>query len=141
MSENATLVRQAFDAFNSGDPSFFLDHYDPDIVLRIAPPNINSGTYHGAEAVERQYTQFFATFGGTFRVEIEKLIEVGDSILVISKNRARGRRSGATVESVLVPWIATFRGGKIIRIDEPASLEEACELVGLSKEALEPISR
>src|SRR5688572_22369623 len=140
MSENEALVRKAFDAFNSGDPSFFLDHYDPDIVLRISPPNINSGTYHGAEAVERHYSQFFGTFGGTFRVEIERLIEVGDSVLVISKNTARGRRSGAKVQSVLVPWLVTFRGGKIIRIDEPASLEEACEIVGLSEDALEPIS-
>jgi ketosteroid isomerase-like protein len=137
MSENAALVRKAFDAFNSGDPSFFLDHYDRDIVLRISPPNINSGTYHGAEAVERHYSQFFGAFGDTFRVEIEKLIEVGDSVLTISKNTAQGRRSGATVQSVSVFWIATIRGGKIIRIDEPASLEEACEIVGLSKDALE----
>jgi ketosteroid isomerase-like protein len=134
MSENAELVRKAFDAFNSGDPSFFLDHYDPDIVLRISPPDINSGTYHGAEAVERHYSQFFGTFGGTFRVEIEKLIEVGDTVLTISKTTARGRRSGAPVQGVLVLWIATIRGGKIIRIDEPASLEEACEIVGLSEQ-------
>jgi ketosteroid isomerase-like protein len=64
MSENAALVHKAFDAFNSGDPSFFLNHYDPDIVLRISPPNLNSGTYHGAEAVERHYSQFFGLSGG-----------------------------------------------------------------------------
>jgi ketosteroid isomerase-like protein len=132
-SENAELVRKAFDAFNSGDPSFFLEHYDPDIVLRIWPPNINSGTYHGAEAVERQYSQYFGAFGTTFRVEIQKLIEIGDSVLTTSKTTGRGRRSGVPVQSLSVFWIATIRAGKIIRIDEPATLEEACAILGLSE--------
>jgi ketosteroid isomerase-like protein len=135
-SKNEELVRRAFDAFNSGDPSFFLDHYDRDIVMRIWPPNINAGTYHGAEAVERQYSQYFGAFGGTFRVDIEKLVEVGDSVLAITKTTGRGRRSGATVQRLSVFWIATIRAGKIIRIDEPTTLEEACAIVGLSKDEL-----
>jgi ketosteroid isomerase-like protein len=136
MSKNERLVREAFDAFNSGDPSFFLEHYDPDIVLRISPPDINSGTYYGAEAVERHYSQFFGSFGGSFRVEIEKLVEVGDTVFTISTTKARGRRSGAEVRSVSVFWIATVRAGKIIRIDEPGNLEEALEIVGLSEQDL-----
>jgi ketosteroid isomerase-like protein len=131
--ENVELVRKAFDAFNQGDPSVFLSLYDADIIMRIAPPNIDGGTYHGAEAVERYYTQFFAAFGGTYRVEIEKVIDVGDSVLTIQKATAKGRQSGATVQKV-VPWIMTMRGGKIIRIDHPASLEEALEMVGLSEQ-------
>ncbi len=131
--ENVELVREAFEAFNHGDPSFFLSLYDADIVMRIAPPNIDGGTYHGAEAVERYYTQFFAAFGGSYRVEIEQVINVGDSVLTIQKATAKGRESGATVQKV-VPWIVTMRGGKIIRIDHPASLEEALEMVGLSEQ-------
>jgi ketosteroid isomerase-like protein len=132
-SENAKLVRDAIDAFNSGDPSLFLDHYDPDIVVRISPPGINSGTYHGAKETEQYYSQFFEAFGGTFRIEIQKLIEVGDSVLTVSKETARGRRSGAPVQDSLVR-ITTIRGGKIIRIDQPATLEEACAILGLTKE-------
>src|SRR5688500_11530369 len=105
--ENVDLVRKAFDAFNSGDPTFFLDRYDPDIVLRISPPDINSGTYHGAQAVERHYSQFFAAFGGTFQVEIERVIDLGDTVLAISKATARGRRSGVTVENPMTFWMAT----------------------------------
>jgi ketosteroid isomerase-like protein len=129
---NAELVRNAFEAFNNGDPSIFLDLYDPEIVLRVSGPAIDGGTYYGAQAVERYYTDFFATFGGTYRMEIEKLIEVGDSVLTIQNAKARGRRSGATVERASFPWITTMRGGRIIRIDHPASVEEAFEIVGLS---------
>src|SRR5437867_1371595 len=135
-SGNAELVREAFEAFNDGDSSFFLDLYDPDIVLRIWPPHIHAGTYYGAKEVERYYTQFFAAFGGTYRFEMEKVVEAGDSVLTISRATARGRQSGATVESIASPWLTTIRGGKIIRIDHPASLEEAFEILGISEEQL-----
>ena len=131
--ENVELLRTAFAAFNNGDPSVFLGLYDPDVVLRITPPDIDAGTYHGAEAVERYYDQFFAAFGGTYRIEIEKMIEVGDSVLAIHKARATGRRSGVPVEKA-IHWICTMRGGKIIRFDHPATLAEACEIIGLSEQ-------
>ena len=37
--KNVETIRQAFEAYKSGDPSVFLDLYDPDIVLRISPPS------------------------------------------------------------------------------------------------------
>src|SRR5687767_5378986 len=104
--ENVELVLRAFDAFNEGDSAFFLSLYDPDIVLTVGAPAIDSGVYHGAEAVESFYRQFFATFGGTYRFEAEEVVDVGDSVLVIAKASARGRRSGAAVEQRATPFIA-----------------------------------
>jgi ketosteroid isomerase-like protein len=132
--ENVEMVLRAFDAFNHGDSSFFLGLYDPDIVLRVSAPALDSGVYHGAEAVERFYRQFFATFGGTYRFETEKAIEVGDSVLVIARATARGRRSGAAVESRSTSFIATIRAERIIRIDQPGSVEEAREILGLPEQ-------
>jgi ketosteroid isomerase-like protein len=132
--QNQELMREAFDAFNNGDPSVFLSLYDPDIVLRISPPDIDAGTYHGAEAVERHYFEFFAAFGGTYRFEFVKLVPVGDSVLALAKSAGRGRRSGAEVHSRPLTLIATIRGGKIIRMDQSASLEEACAILGVREE-------
>ena|SRR3989442_275754 len=130
---NVEIIRHAFEAFNEGDFSVFLSLYDEDIVLRISPPSIESGSFYGAKAVEHHYRRFFAPFGETYRVEIEELIEAGDSVLVLHRARARGRRSGAEVESMTTAAIFTIRGGKIIRIDQPADREEALEAVGLSE--------
>jgi ketosteroid isomerase-like protein len=131
--ENLEIIRHAFEAFNEGDFSAFLDLYDEDIVLRIAPPSIESGSFYGAKAVEDQYRRFFAPFGESYRVEIEELIEAGDSVLVLHRARARGRRSGAEVESVNQWGIFTMRGGRIIRIDQAADRKKAFEAVGLQE--------
>jgi ketosteroid isomerase-like protein len=130
---NAEIIRHAFEAFNEGDFSVFLNLYDEDIVLHVSPPSIEAGSYYGAEAVERYYRRFFAPFGETYRVEIEDLFEAGDSVVVFHRARARGRRSGAEVESVSLAGIFTMRGGKIIRIDHPSDREAAIEAVGLSE--------
>jgi uncharacterized protein len=130
--ENVDVIRRAFDAFNDGNRMAFLKLYDDDIVLRIGPPSIESGSYYGAEAVEHQYTRLFAPFGATYRIEVVDLIEVGDSVVVIHRVRARGQRSGAEVVASEAA-IFTMRGGKIIRIDQFADRDEALEALGLAQ--------
>jgi len=131
--ENVETIRHAFEAYNRGDPSVFLDLYDPDIVLRVSMvATVESGTYHGAEAVEHFYRRFFATFGKSYRVTLIELIDAGDSVVAIHDARARGRQSGAEVERRSIAVIITMRGGKIIRIDHPSDVDEALEAVGLS---------
>src|SRR6188508_844016 len=129
--ENVEIIRQAFEAFNRGEPEMFLELYDEDIVLHIGPPSIDAGSYYGAEEVERQYARLFAPFGETYRIEIAESIDAGDSVLVFSRAKGRGRRSGVEVEGPLTCGIFTMRGGRIIRIDHPADRAEALAIVGL----------
>src|SRR6266516_4200813 len=96
--ENVETIRHAFEAYNSGDPSVFLDLYDSDIVLRVSSAFIESGTYHGAEAVEHWYRRYFASFGESYRFTLRELIDASDSVVAIYDDRARGVRSGAEVE-------------------------------------------
>src|SRR5690348_16932468 len=131
--ENVEAIRQAFEAYNSGDPSVFLDLYDPDIVLRVSTAYIESGTYHGAAEVEHWYRRWFASFGESYRMTLGELIDAGDSVVVTYDASARGRSSGAEVAWRSISLIFTMRGGKIIRIDHPIDLDEALEAVGLSE--------
>jgi ketosteroid isomerase-like protein len=131
--ENVELLRRAYQAFNDGDPSIFLEHYDPDIVLWIGPHSLEAGTVLGATAVEKWFAEYFAPFGGSLRIEIEDLVEVGDSVVVFTNDRAQGRRSGVEVTSRQHPLVYTLRAGKIIRIDLHADRAEALEAVGLSE--------
>jgi ketosteroid isomerase-like protein len=134
---NVEVIRRAFEAFNAGDYSVFLKLYDRDIVLCVPPGVIESGVFHGAKEVERYYRRWFGPFGGTTRLEIEELIEAGDSVIAIHRETARGRLSGAEVDRLSIS-IHTMRGGKIIRIDHPASREAALETVGLSEKDWTP---
>ena len=103
-----SMLRRAYEAFNEGDPSVFLEHYDPEILLWVSPGHsLESGCFVGASAVERCFTEFIAAFGGSFRVEAEEFIEVGDSVIVLTTERAQGRRSGAEVSSRQHPIIYT----------------------------------
>ncbi len=129
--ENVEFLRRAYDAFNEGDPSVFLDHYDPDIVLWVSPDRPESGCFLGRQAVERWFAEFFAPFGRSVRVEPEEFIEVGDSVVVLTTERAEGRQSGAEVSSQQHPLIYTRRAGKIIRIDVRAGRTDALAAVGL----------
>jgi ketosteroid isomerase-like protein len=129
--ENVAFLRRAYAAFNDGDPSVFLDHYDPAIVLWVGPHSIASGSVFGAEAVEKWFVDYFAPFGRSFRVDVEELIEAGDSVVVVATEQAQGRQSGAVVSSREHPLVYTMRAGKIIRIDLHGSRDDALETVGL----------
>jgi uncharacterized protein len=131
--ENVEIIRKAFEAFNAGDRAVFLGLYDEDIVLHIAAPSLDAGSYYGADEVERQYTRMFAPFGETYEVEIEQLIDAGDSVVVFNRDKGRGVRSGVAVEGLPSSGIFTMRGGRIIRIDHLADRTEALNAVGLAE--------
>jgi ketosteroid isomerase-like protein len=125
------LLRRAYEAFNAGDPSVWLGLYDPDIVLRVAQnASVEPGTFLGAKAVEGWFTELFRPFGKSFQVEVLEMIEVGDSVVVMQRNAARGRASGVEVGSPSAASVVTFRAGRVIRMDVVESREVALRLVG-----------
>jgi ketosteroid isomerase-like protein len=127
---NVNIVQRAFTAFNAGDPSVWLGLYDPDIVLVVAPRGgPEPGTYVGAAAVERWFTDYFRVFGRSFHVELLEVIPVGDSVVTVQRNAARGELSGAQIEVLGVGVVITFRGGRIIRFDFAESRDAALRLV------------
>src|SRR5690348_8322095 len=71
----AGRLRRAYDAFNAGGPSVWLELYDPDIVLRVAPDaSVEPGAFLGPEAVEGWFTELFRPFGKSFHVEVLEMI-------------------------------------------------------------------
>jgi len=94
MSHVETL-REAWEAFNAGDPAPFLDLYDPDIVLRAeaGPTLLESGSFFGAADVRHWFEQVFAAWGKSYRFTVEEMIEVGDSVVVIGRSQATGREA------------------------------------------------
>ena len=66
----------------------------------------------------------------SYHVQVDEMIEVGESVVVLVRDRAL--RHGVDVEVELISGsLWTFRGGKIVRVEFYANREELREAVGL----------
>jgi ketosteroid isomerase-like protein len=66
----------------------------------------------------------------SYHVQVDEMIEVGDSVVVLVRDR--GLPHGMDVEVELISGsLWTFRAGKIVRVQFYANREELREAVGL----------
>jgi ketosteroid isomerase-like protein len=103
--------------------------YDEDVEM-VVPFGITGGTFRGKDAVGRWFGDWFATFGGDARFDIEEIVDLDDSsVLLIAQHHAMGRSSGAEVNEEVV-WVYRLAGGKIIHLVRYESRAEALKAVG-----------
>jgi ketosteroid isomerase-like protein len=126
--ENVELVRggiQSLEVFWA-----LLDEY---VVwdLREVPLLDLDGVYVGRDAVVEASRHYWGTWDD-YRLDAEELIDAGSSVVVVLRERARGRGSGAPIEQRLVQtW--TFSRGRIIRWELFTDTARALEAVGLAE--------
>jgi ketosteroid isomerase-like protein len=65
-----------------------------------------------------------------YRFEVERMIDLGDRVLVLERQTARGKRSGALI-SQDVGTLLTLRDGKIVRWEYYWERAEALEAARL----------
>jgi ketosteroid isomerase-like protein len=119
-----TVATSNLDAAVAG----FIDVLAPDIEWHVLLPD---GTYRGREAVLKFLGEFQEAFSA-YHVHAEEFVDAGDKVVVVLRERARGRASGAETEHILIQ-VSTFRDGQIARIDEYSDRAEAFEAVGLAE--------
>jgi len=85
--------------------------------------------YYGHEGVIRWFEQMAEEFMEPFW-EVQDVIDAGERIVVASKVRALGKRSGVPVEINYFPTI-TFVNGKVVRVEAYLQRTQALEAVGL----------
>jgi ketosteroid isomerase-like protein len=127
--ENLEIVRALAEAFNRGDAEAMMAHIDPSIEWYPAADEPASGPYRGHAGI-RQALEDFDTVFEDFTVEVEEEIEVEDGVIVCLKYHGRGRESGVDTE-VRETHINRIRDGKVFRVDEFRTKEEALEAAGL----------
>jgi uncharacterized protein len=130
MSEqNVQIVRRALEAFMRRDNETALSFYDPDIEVRgvIDPGRV----YRGLDGVLAFFRDWLSPWD-SFSAEVEEWIDVGDHVIAIVHDRARGKLSGVEVEQRNA-HLWTLRNGKLFRLRIYASKAEALEAVGLSE--------
>ena len=132
---NVDVVRRLYDAAARRDDVIPFGLYAEDILWDIS----NSGrallamkpVYHGHEGV-RQYWRETTSAFGEIDFEVRELIDAGDQVLAVIREREVGRASGVPVETTHLA-VLTLSGGKVVQIqmfDDPQQVREAAELAG-----------
>lgn len=132
--ENVEAFRRGLEAYNRRDIDAFLELFDP--AAEIHPLTLamfgGEGTvYRGHEGI-RQFVRDVDEVLPQIRVEPLEIRDLGERIVANGRLRARGRASGAEVESP-VSWLVEFREGKVIRMADYLDPEKALEAAGLSE--------
>jgi uncharacterized protein len=128
-SANVEILKRMFDAFNGGDLAAALEDVGPEIEAEPSSSFPGRSVYRGHQGV----LEFFATFlevWDEYAAEPTDFIEAGDRVLVIARQRGRGKGSGLEIEQDIFQ-IWTMRDGKAIRM-------RVCEGRADALEALDP---
>jgi uncharacterized protein len=134
--ENVDLARRGYEAFARRDLDAVFELFDPEIEAHDPPEMPDAAIHRGREAVRRDWEHTYELFED-FTVEIEKLIDCGDDVVVFLLYRGRGTESGAEVEASMAN-VWTVRDGKAIRLRQFLDRAKALESVGLSEEDVRP---
>ncbi len=126
--EYVELIRQGYEAWNSGDRRWVLDHMVPEVEWVAAPEDPDPGVYRGYEGVERFWAQWRAAVG-QLRFDPLEFIDAGDDVVVIARRSGRGEQSGVDVADTIAQVFSFGPGGKCYRVREFADREEALRAV------------
>jgi ketosteroid isomerase-like protein len=108
---NLELIEAAARAMQRGDREATLDLYDPSAELDMSRMP-GGGIYHGPEGAREFFSDWFGAWRD-LRFENERVIDLGEQVVVITRITGRGRATGAEV-SLRGADVFTFRDGKVV---------------------------
>ena len=104
---------------------------DPEIEWIEDPQRADGRVYLGHDGVRESWEQWFDQWE-EYGFEVERIVDCGNAVLVVTREQGRGMTSGATV-SARNFMVMTFRAGKILRYQEFSDEAEALEAAGLKE--------
>jgi ketosteroid isomerase-like protein len=127
--ENVEAIRAVYERWSEGDFWNSAEVLDP-LVLFVLPPEFpDAGTYLGLEPLA-EYMRGFLEPWTRLTIEAEEISDAGDSVVVAALQRGVASGSGAPSEfRYFQVW--TFRGRKVIRLENFRERAEALETAGL----------
>jgi hypothetical protein len=130
LPDPATDVTQLFrdEAWFAATADAVAELFDP--AVESVPAWRGAGaTYSGIDGFREMWLDWLEPWA-SYHVQVDELFEVGDSVVVLVRDRAR--RHGMDVEVELISGsVWTFGNGKIVRVQFHANREELREAVGL----------
>jgi ketosteroid isomerase-like protein len=127
--DNVAAVRRAYEIFNTGDLSAWLEQCDPEVVWHASEDNPDADTYYGRDGLAALFVTWQEMFE-ELRVEPDEFIDAGDYVIVPARVRGRGAGSGAEIDMPST-WTWRLRDGKTIEAWEHRTKEQALKAAGL----------
>ena len=133
--ENVEIVRRIYDAVARRDVATPFDFYAKDIVWDLSnwrPAELDPRpVYTGHDGVREAWRDRLSAWGEV-DFEVEELIEAGDRVVAVIRDRQVGRSSGVPIEAAhAAVW--TLADGKVTRLQVFDHCQQALEAVGLSE--------
>ena len=110
--ENATILRRAYAAFNSGDMNTLIETFDESAVWHLPGRSAMATDYEGRDATLAYFGRLAQETGGTFRAElISALPDDEDRVVGIQRSVADRNGKHLDVDNCIV---FQFKDGRIV---------------------------
>jgi ketosteroid isomerase-like protein len=131
--ENVELAREGFELWQRGDAEAFLSLIDPEVEWDLSAypvPGVEPEG-RGIDGLVRMFAAYLSGWN-EYRVEANEFIDAGETVIAMLHEKVRVADSNNTLQRD-VPYVWTFRDGKLCRFRVYQSKQEAFEAVGLSE--------
>lgn len=131
--EDVELVKSAFEAWNRGDIAAFAGHTAEEVAwLEVSGRPEGGATERlGRDRLQRSLESLFDAFE-SYRIEVERIEQIGDRVVAIVREVAKGRSSGVEVDGRW-GYLITAEDGLIIRIEAYRDPAQALQTAGLAR--------
>ncbi len=126
--ENVEIVRSIHAPWTKGD---FSSSEWADAEIEFRTPD-DERVSRGVAAMGRRWGEWLGAWDD-FAASPEKLVDVGDQVVVMNRFRGRGKGSGTPLADFPGAALFTLREGKVVRLILYTDFEEALEAAGLSE--------
>ena len=110
-AENAELIRQGYEAFNSGDLATLSELFAEDAVWYAAGSGVLSGTKQGRDAIMAYFGELGARSQGSFQAIVRDIVGGENHTVAIQQSRAES--NGKTLD-VATAIAFVLRDGKVV---------------------------
>jgi uncharacterized protein (TIGR02246 family) len=129
--DNIKLVESAFDAWNRRDLDAFAAHAAEDVAwVEVAGRPEGVATERlGRDRMRQSLGTLFEVWD-TYHLDVQQIHHIGDRVVAVVREVARGRASGLEVHG-LWGYLITVEDGKIVRIEAYRDAAVALQVAGL----------
>ena len=97
-----------------------------------SPARQSSDSCRGPDEVKRFWQGIDETFD-ELTLQPQEFVDAGDRVATRLRHHGRGKRSGLAIDEEMYHQVATFRAGKMVRIEYFGEWSEALKAAGLSE--------
>jgi ketosteroid isomerase-like protein len=130
--ENVEKARDFIEAYNRRDFDAAVESFDPEIEW-VLPERQSSDSCRGPDEIKRFWIGLDETFDELSLVP-QEYVDAGDYVATRLRHYGRGKRSGIEIDEEMYHQVATFRGGRMVRIEYFGEWSEALKAAGLSEQ-------